>query len=504
VPNVSKAPRAGHYDVIVIGAGFGGVSTAAYLARHGVRVLVIERLDGPGGYAHEFRRGPYVFDPTIHILAQAGEGETIDRLLRYLGVRERCSFVRLPHLYRLELGGTRIDVPEQLQPFIDAHCRAFPGDADGVRGFFALCDRFFSEATRVPLRLSIRDLGPAVEDFPTFFAYRTATLGAVLAEHIRDPRCRAACAAIWPLLGLPPARLSFEIFARFMISIISGLYHCVGGFQRLAEAFVAALEAQGGEIVFDASVERILIERGRVKGVVLADGSVLESPIVISNADARRTFNELVGRDLLPPPLVRKIDRLRPSISSFVVYAVAAGDLARSGAAHQTFVYDGPDHEGAYDRMSAGRWGFGQLVVPSLHDDALAPAGEQVLTVTSLAGYDIGAPWPEVKPRLQEEILGRLEPLLPGLRERIVFVQSATPETMERYTLNSRGASYGWENSPDQSASKRLPYETPFEGLYLSGHWTQAGSALRVIVSGVQVGQLVLAATGAEDVGPRF
>ena len=87
------------YDVIVIGSGVGGLSTAALLARHGRRVLVVERHSEPGGYAHSFRRGGYTFDPALFDIPACetldfGQGALVDDVLRALGVRERVRFVR--------------------------------------------------------------------------------------------------------------------------------------------------------------------------------------------------------------------------------------------------------------------------------------------------------------------------------------------------------------------------------------------------------------------------
>jgi prolycopene isomerase len=100
--------------------------------------------------------------------------------------------------------------------------------------------------------------------------------------------------------------------------------------------------------------------------------------------------------------------------------------------------------------------------------------------------YDIGEPWAQAKERVTEQMVDRVEALLPGYRESITFLDSATPATFEEYTLAQNGAIYGWENTPNQTMPKRLPHVTPVEGLFLAGHWTNPGTgSVRCLLSGL-------------------
>src|SRR5688572_30043703 len=129
-------PTRDSYDAIVVGSGFGGVSAAAYLAKYGCRVLLVERQDGPGGYAHAYRKGPYTIDPAIHVIAQCGEDETVDQILKQLEVRDACSFLPLHFWYRVNLPGFSLEAPFGQEAFVEAHVRQFPGDEAGIRKFF--------------------------------------------------------------------------------------------------------------------------------------------------------------------------------------------------------------------------------------------------------------------------------------------------------------------------------------------------------------------------------
>lgn len=498
------------YDCVIVGSGLGGLAAAAYLAKFGRRVLVLERGAGIGGYAHPFQRDGRYYDPAIHVVPGAAEGGTIDSLLKYLDVRDMCEFVESDSLYRVVIGDTRLDAPFGAASFIDAHVQEFPHEAEGIRGFFALCEKFLEEAHQVPVQLSVKELGAAVERFPTLFTNRTRTLDDVVGQFIKDPRCKAFCTAGWPYMGLPPSQLSFELFARFLFTQMHGLYHCKGGFQHLVKAFVTAIERCGGTILTNAPVTRIEVRDGRAVGVEVAGSPLfpapvlVRAPVVISNADATHTFEDLVGEEHLPTAYLRRLRSLRPSMSMFVVYAASTVDIAAMGGAHETFIYEDHDMDANFAGFAEGRAPGTVVVVPTLLDPSLGPPGEHLVTSTALAPYDSPKPWDELKPILEDRYLDLIEKLYPGFRAGLTFVSSATPLTMERFTGNRSGAAYGWENTPAQAGSKRLTYTTPIEGLYLAGHWAQAASALRVIVSGTHAAQQILQSEGVSAVGPQW
>jgi len=505
--SASTTPREDEYDVIVVGCGLGGISAAALLAKAGQKVLAVERQDGVGGCAHAFRRGPYLFDPAIHVLEEAKDGRFIDIVLRYLEVREEVDLIRVADLYRTSFPDFSLKVPFGHEEIVDAHVDAFPEEADAVRGFFDLHRRFFHEASHLAMSISFKDLDQAVDQFPVFFKYRNATVGAVLDEYFQGERAKGVCSSIWPYMGLPPSRLSWFTFSQLSSVLIDGgSYYCRGSFQKLADAFVTALERNGGELVVGNQVSSIIVDDERVRGIRLADGSEVRAPVVISNADARHTLEELVGVEHLPTGFVRRLQRMEPSFSAFVIYAATSLDLEEQGAAHEAFLYKHWDHEATHRDILDGRPGGMWANVPTLEDPSLAPDGEHLVILTSLAPYEIGKPWAEEGERYAEQMLRDFdEALFPGLRDNLTFMETASPLTLERFTLNHRGAIYGWAVTPNQTGTKRLAHDSPVEGLYLSGHWTHEGPAsFRVILSGIMTGRLVLEHAGLGDTVPTF
>jgi prolycopene isomerase len=481
-------PSGDEFDVVVIGAGLGGLSAAACLAKAGRRVLVVEREDGPGGNARAFRRGPYTFDPAIHVTAQGFNVEFLDFYLTALGIHERVELLAAEDCFGVDIDSERWRLPVGLQALKDYLAERFPHEADGVRRFVETCAQTTRESQAPPPRVGLADLDAVKAQLPMLFKYRRATLADVLDEHMRDPLAKAVCAAQWPYLGLPPGRTSFMAYSGAWMALVEpGPLYVRGSFQSLADALAQCIADNGGEFLPATSVTAIELAGGRVAGVELDGGERVAAGVVVSNADARQTFERLLPATSLPERFRRRLAKMRPSVSAFVLFSAAKLDPAAHGLSHEHFLYPGTDHDADFDGVLRGELGGMWFSLPSTHDASLAPAGEHVIVLSSLMAYDIGEPWEQAKPRYTELMLQAAERTLPGYRDALTFADSATPATFQRYTLAERGAAYGWENTPDQTVPKRLDFRTPIEGLLLAGHWTHPGTgSIRCLLSGAQ------------------
>jgi prolycopene isomerase len=314
---------------------------------------------------------------------------------------------------------------------------------------------------------------------PNLARHHRATLADVSASFLEDPRARAAFGALWPYLGLPPSRVSFLYFATMLTSYVEdGAWYCRGSFQELASALTHGLRRDGGELLLRSTVRRIQVRDGAARGVVLENGQRIEAPVVISAADAAHTLEELVGGDHLDRSTRRALRRMRPSLSAFLVYGATSLDLRAAGAAHEMFLYDTWDHDADYANLLRGEFTRIGFSVPTLTDRTLAPPGHHAFQITVPIPYDLSPSWRRDKNRFTERLLERADRAFPGLQDKLVFATGATPRTLERYTLNQRGAMYGWELAPDQVGPARLSPTGPVGGLLLAGHWTRPGAGV--------------------------
>lgn len=488
------------YDVVVVGAGLGGLSVAALLAHSGERVAVLEQGEGVGGLAHAFVRGGYTFDPAVHGIQS---GEIVWNLLEYLGVDDLCPYVLSPHFYGAAFpDGVTVCAPAGWDAFVETNADLL-GGAEGaqVRRFFQVLRDVLDEMAWLQMRADPRALATMMAERPTFARYRSSPVSDALDDYVPSPLARAVCTAAWPFLGTPPSRLSLLNFAQMLNTYLEGVRYPLGSFQKLADAFAAAVTRYGGEIHVGTPVERILVAGDRVTGVRTADGVTRRARVVVSNADATTTLTGMLGEEHLPEPYLRRLRRMTPSLSAFTVFAATDLDLGSLGLAHETFLHPHWDHEENWRDVLAGRPASAWMSNTTLCDPGLAPAGEHTAILTALAPWDPGQPWHEIKESFADTMIRQFDRVVPGLSDHLTYREIGTPLTMHRFTRGTRAAMYGWENTANQFANKRLPHSTPVQGLYLSGHWTEEGcSSYRAITSGFTSAKAVLEHLG-NDIG---
>lgn len=315
----------------------------------------------------------------------------------------------------------------------------------------------------------------------------------VIDRELADPRLKAVYATLWPWVGAPPSQASFLMWAAMMGTYIEdGAYYCHGGYDSLVGAFVSGLEKSGGELLLGTRAVRILTGDRNVTGVELDNGQRIAAQTVISAIDARTTFEVLLEPGCVPARFLRRLRTMELSPSMVSIYVGTDLDARALGAHHETSVFLGWDHERAYAGGLAGQLPAVFVVIPSLTDPSLAPAGEHAVIVQAAGAREAGETRRD-DARIAEEMLKLAERVLPGLRDHLTFVETPGEATERHPNVHRMGPIYGWAFSPAQSGMQRLPPETPIRGLFLAGQWTRPGHGIFTVVElGIQAARLAL------------
>jgi len=425
--NVRKESKFEDYDVVVIGSGIGGLSAASLLSLAGKKVLVVERHDRAGGYAHSFQRGYRNFDAAVHFTIGCSDGGLIDGLLRLLSVRDKCEFVKVNPFYQSMFPNFSLEASLGKEEFIESHASLFPTERKNIESLVEICQKISDESKTFPMEPSVLDLARTIRNSPTLAKYSNATLEQVMNKFTDDSKLKSVFSTLWPYVGLPPSRLSFLYWSSMLTSFLNeGAYYCKGTFQKYANAFVSSLQKSGGEIMLHTRAEKIIVREGSVKGVKLENGEEIRAATVISNVDATQTFEEMIGEEKLPSSYIRKLHKMRPALSAFVVFLSTDLDVKEAGAKHEMFFYNSWDHEKTYENMlngdvSSPDSSFG-VNVPTLADPSIAPKGEHIMSIITLVPYHIGASWRDEKSKYAEKLMQKVELKFPGLKSHTLMI----------------------------------------------------------------------------------
>ncbi len=512
-------PQHSRYDDVIIGAGHNGLVCAAYLARAGRKVLVLERRHLVGGAAVSEQVFPgFTFSVCSYVVSLFRP-----HIIRELELARHgleiipldCAFSPHPDGRSLARWGDAAKTRREIAAFSKKDAEA--GHEFGLaisrlcRAAKEIIDREAPNPTSLDPRelLKLRSFGKVLADLDRDHRYlnlKLLTMSAVdfLSEWFESEELLAPMSVsgiIGTFLGVRSPGTAYVLLHHYM-GEIDGAFRAwgfsKGGTGQVSNSIANAALAHGAEIVCDASVAQLLIKGGKTTGVVLEDGDEIRATNVISSLDPRRTFRDVVGYDNLDAEFTTQIERYKLRGSSGKVN-LALDRLPEFSSRPG----DGPHLRGdiaiapsinylerAYDDAKYGSFSkrpYLNVVIPSLVDPSVAPPGKHVMSIfVQYAPYDLkgGAhTWPQHREAFGDTVVDTLAEYCPGLKESILHSQVLTPWDLEQDFGLSEGNIFHGELSLEQllflrPAAGYARYRTPIKRLWMCGSGTHPGGGI--------------------------
>ncbi|MDD3852611.1 MAG: NAD(P)/FAD-dependent oxidoreductase [Syntrophomonadaceae bacterium] len=489
------------YDVVVIGAGNGGLTAACSLAQRGVKTLLLERHNVPGGCATSFCRGRFEFEVALHQLSGLGPAEKpgpLRHTLSKLGVVDQLEWVEMDNLYRLLVrDDLDITLKADREAAIQTLQERFPAEKDNITAYFDLVYQFCIELITI---YSSRDPEATPEKYPAYFEYALMDTQKVLDKFFTDPLLKLAVSIYWGYTGLPPAKQPFSDMAMLLFSYLElKPYHLKGGSQALSAAILEKFLQSGGEVRFNCGASKILVEDGRVTGVVTEHGETISTSYIISNASTISVYTEMIEPEHVPAEQLKKLGGSTIGPSSITLYIGLDCEPQEIGINETTnFLCASTDMEDAFTACweIESHNDYTLVSCYNISDPDISPPGTSQVCIVDLKYGESWLNIPphqyfELKEKVAGQILDRVEHYFPGFREHIEEIEVATPITHMRFLGTPGGAIYGF----DQYAKDNNMFTPPralIKGLYFAGAWAGMGGFQPTLTSGTTAARQVL------------
>lgn len=505
------------YDAIVIGSGIGGLTTAALLSDLGWKVCVLEQHYTAGGFTHSYERCGYEWDVGVHYIGEVGAPTRTRKMFDFLSGGE-LKWAPMDDEYdRFYIGDRVFNAVAGKREFRDNLVRQFPDETKAIDQYMALLERSGDALSAFGMR---RALNPVMRTLlRPWLAWKGRgafgrTTYDVLSELTDNPDLIATLCGQWGDMGMPPRRSPFMAHAMIARHYLYGGFYPVGGSWRIADTIIPKIQAAGGEVFTYAKVEQILVNEGRVTGVVMQDGHRIECDCVISSAGVDNTFNHLLPGDVAEKSgYKRHMRNVQPSSAHLGVYVGLQGTAEELELPRTNFwIYPSNDYDAAvedFERNPDAPFPVVYLSFPSAKDPDYENRhpGTATVEIVAPAPYEWfdrwrdetwgkrGADYEELKTMFGERLLEYLYDKLPQTRGKVDYYEVSTPLSTNWFGGYRKGELYGLEHSPERMRQKWLRPATTIPGLWLTGQ--------DILTCGVTGAMMAGLLTTMRMVGPR-
>ncbi len=490
-------------SIIIIGAGFAGLSAGIYAQMNGYQTRIFELHDQPGGLCTAWKRKGYTIDGCIHWLVGSSPSSPMHRFWEEVGLAQGREFINLDEAVRFEGKDGRTLVFYADVDRLEKHLLELsPQDAQPIRDFIhgvrmavAMSQERRDDPALIRLVKSLK-MGLLYARYGKDLQRYMSTSAEEFARRFKDPLLREGLSQLWM-----PEFSVFFMFFTLAYQHTKNAGYPLGGSLPMSRALEQRYLQLGGQIHYRSRVEKILVENDRAVGVQLADGSLHRAGRVISAADGHTTIFKMLDGKYAD-------DKVREPYEKWKIFPPL---VYVSLGVNRSFENEPKTVSGVTYQLDEPVEIAGQTLnyLPFHlyhHDPSLAPEGKNVLIVMLPSSHDYWkalaedrVEYEEKKEQIARTVVGLLEQRFPGIGGQVEMVDVATPLTFERYTGNWQGSFEGWLITPQNAGVIMKPMRQTLPGLqnfYMCGQWVEPGGGLP---TGVMSARRLLQALCKED-----
>jgi all-trans-retinol 13,14-reductase len=467
------------YDFIIIGSGMGGLTSSVILAKHGYKVLVLEKNHQIGGALQVFSRDKCVFDTGVHYLGGLDKGENLYRLFNYLEIykglklrsldRESFDIIRFAD-------GTAFNHGQGYENFANELIKSFPEEARAIHTF---CDKLQEICDFFPMYNINEQVSNSYYDNPEILAIGAWDYVCSITE---NDRLRKVLLGSGPLYAGETRSTPLYVVALIMNSYIKGSYRLVDGGSQIAKLLVKRLRENGGEILKHKEVISANYDQtGTLISVNCGDGTVYEGKHFISNMHPSLTI-DIFGKNKFRPAYRDRVQKLENTVSSFMVYfSLKEGSFPYFNNNFYDYYTDDIWNTVKYDLETWPQMLYICTPASSKSEEyaesicvmcymSIDEVKQWENTFNTIANpEERGEAYKNFKEEKQELVIRRLESKYPGIRDSIYNVYSSTPLTYKDYIGTPEGSLYGIMKDFRNPVSTIINTKTRIPNLYLTG-----------------------------------
>ena len=470
--------------VVIIGSGLGGLSCGIILLKNGYDVTVVEQSNQIGGCLQCFKRHGAKFETGMHFIGSAADGQTMNKLLRYLEIYDdiKLSPLDTDGYDVVSLNGKRYKFPVGKENFIRQMSEYFPKQSENIR-------KYYDTVETIANASSLHSLKYAESDSSVTTEYSLRSIDDVMSELVSDPLLADVLVGNLPLYAAEKGKTPFSVHAFIMDFYNQSSYRIAGGSDTIAQSMQHTIERYGGRVMTHSKATRIVCDDTHATGVEINGNETIPADFVISDTHPKRTL-EMLDTKLIRPAFRRRINAIPQTVGSFSVYL----KFKKDRVPYMNYNYYGYNQPSPWncEQYTDDTWPKGFLYMhfcqeehPEFADTGVVLSYMQMEDVMKWEGTHVGrrgADYEAFKLRKAERLLDSLEKHFPGIRDDIEEYYTSTPLTYLDYTGTEGGSMYGIAKDVNMGAAYRVPQRTKVPNVFQTGQNINSHGMLGVLV----------------------